>query len=213
MVDDHTPGTHRDRSRTRSRPRRRAFTPAGTWRSVHATSSMRSATAAAPRHRSTRRSPGIDAPRPTLSGRKLLPIIEVKRPSVDYTAISTGAGTCGGDRAPRGIAGDRARFHRGAGAYRGVPVLTVLPQHHLDASLCILCGGMRRHLPRALHPHHSHRGHRRRGGRASLQCPRAAGGRVYPLQLCIDRCPTDALSMESWSEASTSPIALQPITS
>jgi NAD-dependent dihydropyrimidine dehydrogenase PreA subunit len=30
--------------------------------------------------------------------------------------------------------------------------------------------------------------------------------------LCVDRCPTDALSIESWSEASTAPIALEPIT-
>ena len=31
---------------------------------------------------------GIEPPRPTLQSRTLLPIIEVKRPSVDYTAIS-----------------------------------------------------------------------------------------------------------------------------
>jgi len=29
--------------------------------------------------------------------------------------------------------------------------------------------------------------------------------------LCVDRCPTDALFMDSWSEASTAPIALQPV--
>jgi ferredoxin len=29
--------------------------------------------------------------------------------------------------------------------------------------------------------------------------------------LCVDRCPTNALSIESWSEASTAPIALEPL--
>jgi formate hydrogenlyase subunit 6/NADH:ubiquinone oxidoreductase subunit I len=29
--------------------------------------------------------------------------------------------------------------------------------------------------------------------------------------LCVDRCPTDALSLDGWSEASSAPIALTPI--
>jgi ferredoxin len=29
--------------------------------------------------------------------------------------------------------------------------------------------------------------------------------------LCVDRCPTDALSLQGWSESSTAPIALEPI--
>ena len=83
----------------------------------------------------------------------------------------------------------------------------------LEPSLCILCGGCVDICPEKcirIVPVDDLE------GVAPTRTPASAlviqEDRCIRCALCVDRCPTDALSIESWSEASTAPIALEPIT-
>ena len=84
---------------------------------------------------------GLEAPRPTLKGRTLLPIIEVKRPSVDYTAIARVAVPAepterrvGSPEIELGYTEEEARTEASR-------CLQCFLNITLDPSLCILCGG------------------------------------------------------------------------
>jgi formate dehydrogenase beta subunit len=155
---------------------------------------------------------GIEAPRPTLQQRTLLPIIEVKRPKVDYTALhrvevpaEATERRVGSPEIELGFTEEQAR----AEASR---CLQCFLNIMLDASICILCGGCVDICPEkciSIVPAGDIEG-------APTDRPASAlviqEDRCIRCALCVDRCPTDALSIESWSEASTAPIALAPIT-
>ena len=156
---------------------------------------------------------GIEAPRPTLTGRKLLPIIEVKRPQVDYTAIARvdvpaepSDRRVGSPEIELGYTQDEARTEASR-------CLQCFLNIMLEPSLCILCGGCVDICPEKcirIVPVDDIE------GVATTRTPASAlviqEDRCIRCALCVDRCPTDALSIESWSEASTAPIALEPIT-
>ncbi len=156
---------------------------------------------------------GIEAPRPSLIGRKLLPIIEVKRPQVDYTAISrvevpaeATERRVGSPEIELGYTQDEARTEASR-------CLQCFLNIMLEPSLCILCGGCVDICPEKcirIVPVDDIQ------GVAATRTPASAlviqEDRCIRCALCVDRCPTDALSIESWSEASTAPIALEPIT-
>jgi formate dehydrogenase beta subunit len=155
---------------------------------------------------------GIEAPRPTLRGRTLLPIVEVKRPQVDYTAIrrvevpaEVTERRVGSPEIELGYTEAQAR----AEASR---CLQCFLNIMLDPSICILCGGCVDICPEkciSIVPAEDIEG-------AATDRPASAlviqEDRCIRCALCVERCPTDALSIESWSEASTAPIALEPIT-
>ena len=143
----------------------------------------------------------------------MLPIVSVKRGPDEARLHGAGpaAGARRADRPADRIAGGRARLHRGAGSARGGPVPAVLPEHHARRRRsCILCGGCVDICPEhciRIVPAEDIEGLERR----ALERARDPGGPLHPLRLCVDRCPTDALSLEGWSEASTAPIALDPV--
>ena len=154
---------------------------------------------------------GIEAPRPTLSGRKLLPIVEIKRAVPDYTSFGhvpvpaePSARRIGSPEIELGYTEEQAR----AEASR---CLQCFLNIMLEPSLCILCGGCVDVCPEKcirIVPTEDI---------DSLETPEPSSALVLQedlcirCSLCVDRCPTDALSLEGWSEASTAPIALQPI--
>lgn len=155
---------------------------------------------------------GIEAPRPTLQGRTLLPIIEVKRPKVDYTAISrvdvpaeAHERRVGSPEIELGYTEEQAR----AEASR---CLQCFLNIMLEPSLCILCRGCvdicPEHCIRIVPVEDI-------TGVAPTETPASAliiqEDLCIRCALCVDRCPTNALSIESWSEASTAPIALEPL--
>jgi formate dehydrogenase (NADP+) beta subunit len=156
---------------------------------------------------------GIEPPRPTLRGRKLLPIIEVKRPQVDYTAISrvdvpaeVSERRIGSPEIELGYTEEQARTEASR-------CLQCFLNIMLEPSLCILCGGCVDICPEdciRIIPVEDLDGLSAPPGPASALVIQE--DRCIRCSLCVDRCPTDALSMESWSEASTAPVALEPIT-
>jgi formate dehydrogenase (NADP+) beta subunit len=155
---------------------------------------------------------GIDAPRPTLSGRKLLPIIEVKRPSVDYTSIARVPVPAEATERRVGSPEIELGFTEAQARTEASRCLQCFLNITLDASLCILCGGCVDICPEhciRIVPTDDIDGIAPDRPSSALVLQE---DRCIRCSLCIDRCPTDALSMESWSEASTAPIALQPIT-
>lgn len=156
---------------------------------------------------------GIEAPRPSLAHRRMLPIIEVKRPSVDYTAIPrvpvpsvAAERRVGSPEIELGFTEEQARTEASRCLQCFLDIM-------LDTSLCILCGGCVDICPEnciRIIPADDIDGvaPQRPSSALVIQedvCIRCA--------LCVERCPTDALSLDSWSEASTAPIALAPLTS
>jgi len=145
-------------------------------------------------------------------GRKLLPIIEVKRPSVDYTSIARVPVPAEATERRVGSPEIELGFTEAQARTEASRCLQCFLNITLDASLCILCGGCVDICPEhciRIVPTDDIDG-------VAPDRPSSAlvlqEDRCIRCSLCIDRCPTDALSMESWSEASTAPIALQPIT-
>ncbi len=155
---------------------------------------------------------GIEPPRPTLQSRTLLPIIEVKRPKADYTAISRvdvpaepTERRVGSPEIELGYTEEQARTEASR-------CLQCFLNIMLEPSLCILCGGCVDICPEdciRIVPVEDLEGISAPSTPASALVLQE--DRCIRCELCIERCPTDALSMESWSEASTAPIALEPI--
>ena len=156
---------------------------------------------------------GEEPLRPSLSGRRLLPIVAVNRGprQEEYTERSRlpvpaepSGRRIGSTEIELGYTEEEARLEAGR-------CLQCFLNITLEPSLCILCGACVdicpenciRILPaddiEDLIPE-------RPSSVLVLQeelCIRC--------ELCVDRCPTDALFMDSWSEASTAPIALQSV--
>ncbi|MEO8323932.1 MAG: 4Fe-4S binding protein, partial [Actinomycetota bacterium] len=81
----------------------------------------------------------------------------------------------------------------------------------LEPSLCILCGGCVDVCPErciSIVPAEDIDG-------ITPEMPSSAlviqEDRCIRCVLCVDRCPTNALSLAGWPEASTAPVALEPI--
>ena len=137
----------------------------------------------------------------------------MKRPQVDYTAIARVAVPAepsdrrvGSPEIELGYTQDEARTEASR-------CLQCFLNIMLEPSLCILCGGCVDICPEKcirIVPVDDIE------GVAATRTPASAlviqEDRCIRCALCVDRCPTDALSIESWSEASTAPIALEPIT-
>lgn len=153
---------------------------------------------------------GAEPPRPSLSGRRILPIVSVTRgPDADqYTerdrlavpAEPTGR-RIGSPEVELGYTEEQARHEAGR-------CLQCFLNIMLDETKCILCRGCVDVCPEnciRILPAEQVEG---------IDPP--APSSVLVIQedlcircaLCVDRCPTHALSLDGWSEESTAPIAL-----
>ncbi|HET9723657.1 MAG TPA: FAD-dependent oxidoreductase [Actinomycetota bacterium] len=153
---------------------------------------------------------GAEPPRPSLSGRRMLPIVSVTRgPDADkYTerdrlavpAEPTGR-RIGSPEVELGYTEEQARHEAGR-------CLQCFLNIMLDETKCILCRGCVDVCPEnciRILPAEQVEG---------IDPP--APSSVLVIQedlcircaLCVERCPTHALSLDGWSEASTAPIAL-----
>jgi formate dehydrogenase beta subunit len=154
---------------------------------------------------------GEEPPMPTLSERKLLPIIHVNGRTEDYTEHSRvpvpaepSERRIGSPEIELGYTEEQARDE-------AARCLQCFLNIMLEPSLCILCGGCVDICPEKcirIIPMEQIDGVEEAKPSSALviqedRCIRCA--------LCVDRCPTDALSLEGWSEASTAPIALEPV--
>jgi formate dehydrogenase beta subunit len=156
---------------------------------------------------------GDDPQRPALGGRRMLPIVSVTRGPVatEYTERSRvevpsepTERRIGSPEIELGFTEAQAREEAGR-------CLQCFLNITLDPSLCILCGGCVDVCPEKcirILPAEEIAGltPERPSSVLILQeerCIRCA--------LCVDRCPTDALSLDGWSEASSAPIALEPV--
>jgi ferredoxin len=156
---------------------------------------------------------GEEPVRPSLSGRRLLPIVAVNRGprQEEYTERSRlpvpaepSGRRIGSTEIELGYSQEEARLEAGR-------CLQCFLNITLEPSLCILCGACVDICPekciRILPADDIE----------DLVPERPSSVLVLQEELCIrcglcvDRCPTDALFMDSWSEASTAPIALQPV--
>jgi NADPH-dependent glutamate synthase beta subunit-like oxidoreductase len=160
-----------------------------------------------------RRLSGEEPLRPTLSTRTLLPILSVNRgPKQDeYTERSrlpvpaeATARRIGSPEIELGYTEEQARLEAGR-------CLQCFLNITLDPSLCILCGACVDICPEKcirILPADDIEGLAAEQPSSVLVlqeelCIRCA--------LCVDRCPTHALFLDGWNEASTAPIALQPV--
>jgi len=153
---------------------------------------------------------GAEPPRPSLSGRRMLPIIAVNRgpDPHSYTerdrlaipAEPTGR-RIGSPEVELGYTQRQARLEAGR-------CLQCFLNIMLDETKCILCRGCVDVCPEkciSILPAEQVDGFEVSEPSSALiiqedLCIRCA--------LCVDRCPTHALSLEGWSEASSAPIAL-----
>jgi formate dehydrogenase beta subunit len=156
---------------------------------------------------------GEEPLRPSLSGRRLLPIVAVNRGprQEEYTERSRvsvpaepSGRRIGSTEIELGYSEEEARLEAGR-------CLQCFLNITLEPSLCILCGACVDICPENCI--------RILPADDILELAPDRPSSVLVLQeelcircgLCVDRCPTDALFMDSWSEASTAPIALQPV--
>jgi ferredoxin len=154
---------------------------------------------------------GEEPSTPALRGRKLLPIVEVRGRTANYTEYprvpipaEPTERRIGSPEIEFGYTEEQARTE----AQR---CLQCFLNIMLDPSICILCGGCVDICPEKcirIIPAEDIDGVVAEGPASALviqeeRCIRCA--------LCVDRCPTNALSLEGWSEASTAPIALEPV--
>jgi formate dehydrogenase (NADP+) beta subunit len=154
---------------------------------------------------------GEEPPRPTLGLRKMLPIIEVKRPREDYAAIprvtvpsEPSERRIGSPEIELGYTEEQARTEASR-------CLQCFLNIMLEPTLCILCGGCVDVCPEKcirILPAEDIDGLTTEEPASVLVIQEE---RCIRCSLCVDRCPTDALSLEGWSEASSAPIALEPI--
>jgi NADPH-dependent glutamate synthase beta subunit-like oxidoreductase/ferredoxin len=154
---------------------------------------------------------GEEPPAPSLSGRKLLPIVEVRGRTSDYTEYARVAipaepseRRIGSPEIELGYTEEQAREEASR-------CLQCFMNIMLEPSLCILCGGCVDVCPEKcirIVPTEQITG---------VQAPVPSSALIIQEEmcircaLCVDRCPTNALSLQGWSEASTAPIALEPI--
>jgi formate dehydrogenase beta subunit len=148
---------------------------------------------------------------PSPSGRKLLPIVEVRGRTPDYTEYprvpipaELSERRIGSPEVELGYTPEEAR----AEASR---CLQCFLNIMLEPSICILCGGCVDICPERcirIIPTEEIVGVEATGPSSALIIQEELCIRCG---LCVDRCPTHALSLQGWSETSTSPIALEPI--
>jgi formate dehydrogenase (NADP+) beta subunit len=156
---------------------------------------------------------GEDAPRPSLTGRRMLPIVQVTRgpEATEYTERSRvevptepTERRIGSPEIELGFSEPQAREEAGR-------CLQCFLNIMLEPSLCILCGGCVDVCPEKcirILPSEEIEGLTAERPSSVLilqeeRCIRCA--------LCVERCPTNALSLDGWSEASSAPIALEPV--
>ena len=154
---------------------------------------------------------GEEAPLPSRSGRKLLPILEVRGRTPDYTEsprvpipAELSERRIGSPEVELGYTPEQAREEASR-------CLQCFLNIMLEPSICILCGGCVDICPEKcirIIPTEEIVGIEATGPSSALiiqedLCIRCG--------LCVDRCPTHALSLQGWSETSTAPIALEPI--
>jgi formate dehydrogenase beta subunit len=148
---------------------------------------------------------------PSPSGRKLLPIVEVRGRTADYTEYprvpipaELSERRIGSPEVELGYTPEEAR----AEASR---CLQCFLNIMLEPSICILCGGCVDICPERcirIIPTEEIVGVEAAGPSSALIIQEELCIRCG---LCVDRCPTHALSLQGWSETSTAPIALEPI--
>jgi formate dehydrogenase (NADP+) beta subunit len=154
---------------------------------------------------------GQDAPRPQPTIRKMLPLIELKRPVVNYTELDRVAVPAEPTKRRIGSPEVELGYTEEEARTEAARCLQCFLNIVLDPSLCILCGGCVDVCPEkciTILPVESITGIEADRPSSALvlqedRCIRCA--------LCVERCPTDALSLDGWSETSTAPIALEPV--
>ncbi len=154
---------------------------------------------------------GEEAPLPSLSGRKLLPILEVRGRTPDYTEYprvpipaELSERRIGSPEVELGYTPEEAREEASR-------CLQCFLNIMLEPSICILCGGCVDICPEKcirIVPTEEIVGVEATGPSSALIIQEELCIRCG---LCVDRCPTHALSLQGWSESSTAPIALEPI--
>ena len=154
---------------------------------------------------------GEEAPLPSQSGRKLLPILEVRGRTPDYTEYprvpipaELSERRIGSPEVELGYTPEEAREEASR-------CLQCFLNIMLEPSICILCGGCVDICPEKcirIVPTEEIVGVEATGPSSALIIQEELCIRCG---LCVDRCPTHALSLQGWSESSTAPIALEPI--
>jgi formate dehydrogenase (NADP+) beta subunit len=154
---------------------------------------------------------GEEAPLPSRSGRKLLPILEVRGRTPDYTEYprvpipaELSERRIGSPEVELGYTPEQAREEASR-------CLQCFLNIMLEPSICILCGGCVDICPEKcirIIPTEEIVGIEATGPSSALIIQEELCIRCG---LCVDRCPTHALSLQGWSETSTAPVALEPI--
>jgi NADPH-dependent glutamate synthase beta subunit-like oxidoreductase/NAD-dependent dihydropyrimidine dehydrogenase PreA subunit len=160
-----------------------------------------------------RRITGETPARPSLSGRRMLPIVEVRRgpDAANYTErsrievpVEATERRIGSPEIELGFTEEQARHEAGR-------CLQCFLNIMLDPSLCILCGGCVDVCPEKcirILPAERIDGLEPEQPSSVLVLQEE---RCIRCSLCVDRCPTQALSLDGWSEASSAPISLEPV--